>query len=120
MTDPTHSRGTDDPSTTSAEPEQPRRRSYGQVRRDRIDELAAGSVDDQPGVSLIRSAWRRLRRAGGALRAVAPVRVGGSGDRAAGALRGVMDVTQAGDADPAADRLQVKDEVGAVAAVGIP
>lgn len=62
MTDPTHSRGTDDPSTTSAEPEQPRRRSYGQVRRDRIDELAAGSVDDQPGVSLIRSAWRRLRR----------------------------------------------------------
>jgi hypothetical protein len=31
-----------------------------------------------------------------------------------------MDVTQAGDADPAADRLQVKDEVGAVAAVGIP
>lgn len=42
----------------------------------------------------------------------------GRGDRAAGALRGVMDVTQAGDADPAADRLQVKDEVGAV--VGIP
>ena len=40
------------------------------------------------------------------------------GRGAAGALRGVMDVTQAGDADPAADRLQVKDEVGAV--VGIP
>ena len=41
----------------------PRRPSYGQRRRDRIDALAAaGTVDDQPGVSLIRSAWLRLRR----------------------------------------------------------
>ncbi|GAA1929483.1 ABC transporter permease [Nocardioides hwasunensis] len=40
-----------------------RRPSYGQVRRDRIDALAtAGTVDDEPGVSLIRSAWKRLRR----------------------------------------------------------
>ena len=41
----------------------PHRPSYGQRRRDRIDALAlAGTVDDQPGVSLIRSAWERLRR----------------------------------------------------------
>ncbi|MFC7359658.1 ABC transporter permease [Nocardioides astragali] len=43
--------------------ESPRRPSYGQRRRARIDALAtAGTVDDQPGVSLIRSAWLRLRR----------------------------------------------------------
>ncbi|NPC44477.1 ABC transporter permease [Nocardioides sp. zg-1230] len=43
--------------------EAPRRPSYGQRRRDRIDALAtAGTADEQPGVSLIRSAWNRLRR----------------------------------------------------------
>lgn len=43
--------------------ETPRRPSYGQRRRDRIDALAlAGTVDEKPGVSLIRSAWERLRR----------------------------------------------------------
>jgi peptide/nickel transport system permease protein len=36
--------------------------SYTQRRKERIDTLAAGSVDDTPGVSLIVSAWRRLRR----------------------------------------------------------
>ena len=56
MTDPT-SDPTPDPTPT------PGRTTYGQRRRDRIDALAAaGAVDDQPGVSLIRSAWKRLRR----------------------------------------------------------
>ena len=33
------------------------------MRKDRIDALAlAGTVDEEPGVSLIRSAWKRLRR----------------------------------------------------------
>ena len=42
---------------------QPRRPSYGRQRKDRIDALAsAGTVDEEPGVSLIRSAWKRLRR----------------------------------------------------------
>ena len=36
--------------------------SYAERRKERIDTLAAGSVDDTPGVSLIVSAWRRLRR----------------------------------------------------------
>ena len=36
--------------------------SYADRRKARIDELAAASVDDTPGVSLIASAWRRLRR----------------------------------------------------------
>jgi peptide/nickel transport system permease protein len=36
--------------------------SYAERRKARIDELAAASVDDTPGVSLIASAWRRLRR----------------------------------------------------------
>jgi len=36
--------------------------SYGERRKARIDELAAASVDETPGVSLIASAWRRLRR----------------------------------------------------------
>lgn len=36
--------------------------SYAERRKARIDELAAHSVDDSPGVSLIASAWRRLRR----------------------------------------------------------
>lgn len=45
------------------DPTTPRRPSYGQRRRERIDALAtAGAVDEQPGVSLIRSAWQRLRR----------------------------------------------------------
>lgn len=38
------------------------RDTYADRRRRRIDELAARSVDEQPGVSLIASAWRRLRR----------------------------------------------------------
>lgn len=38
------------------------RRTYGERRRARIDELAAASVDDSRGVSLIASAWGRLRR----------------------------------------------------------
>ena len=36
--------------------------SYAERRKERIDELAAASVDETPGVSLIASAWRRLRR----------------------------------------------------------
>ena len=36
--------------------------SYAERRKERIDALAAASVDDSPGVSLIVSAWRRLRR----------------------------------------------------------
>ncbi len=36
--------------------------SYGDRRKQKIDELAASSVGEQPGVSLIASAWRRLRR----------------------------------------------------------
>ena len=36
--------------------------SYADRRKARIDALAAASVDDKPGVSLIVSAWRRLRR----------------------------------------------------------
>jgi peptide/nickel transport system permease protein len=43
-------------------PERRGRTSHAQRRKDRIDTLAAGSVDDEPGVSLISSAWRRLRR----------------------------------------------------------
>lgn len=41
---------------------QPRRQSYGERRKQRIDDLAATSVDDTPGVSMLTSAWRRLRR----------------------------------------------------------
>lgn len=37
-------------------------KSYGERRKERIDELAAASIDETPGVSLIASAWRRLRR----------------------------------------------------------
>lgn len=37
--------------------------AYGDRRKRRIDELAvAGAVDEKPGVSLIASAWGRLRR----------------------------------------------------------
>src|SRR3712207_5912923 len=75
MSDPTTD-PTTDPSTapstepapepqdgTSASSRAPRRTTYGGLRKQRIDDLAAaGAVDDQPGVSLIRSAWQRLRR----------------------------------------------------------
>ena len=47
-------------------------KSYGDARRQRIDDLAAsaagtevdeaGAIEESPGVSLIASAWRRLRR----------------------------------------------------------
>lgn len=36
--------------------------AYGDRRKQQIDDLAASSVDDESGVSLIASAWRRLRR----------------------------------------------------------
>ncbi len=40
-----------------------RRPSFGQRRKARIDSLAtAGTVDEERGVSLIRGAWKRLRR----------------------------------------------------------
>lgn len=48
--------------TTPPEGQRPTRPSYGERRKQRIDALAAGAVDDEPGVSLIRSAWNRLRR----------------------------------------------------------
>lgn len=52
---------TDQPGTDSlASPS--RRQSYGDRRKQRLDELAAASVDETPGVSLLVSAWRRLRR----------------------------------------------------------
>ena len=39
------------------------RKGYGERRRDRIDALAAaGTIEETPGVSLIASAWSRLRR----------------------------------------------------------
>ena len=39
------------------------RKGYGERRRDRIDALAAaGTVEEAPGVSLVASAWGRLRR----------------------------------------------------------
>jgi peptide/nickel transport system permease protein len=54
---------TSDTSSPRADDVAPRRLSYGQRRRDRIDALATtGSVDEEPGMSLIRSAWNRLRR----------------------------------------------------------
>lgn len=37
-------------------------KGYGDRRKDQIDTLAAGSVDDAPGVSLLANAWQRLRR----------------------------------------------------------
>ncbi|RIK15086.1 MAG: ABC transporter permease [Acidobacteria bacterium] len=37
-------------------------RTYGQTKKERIDSLAeAGALDDEKGVSLLRSAWLRLR-----------------------------------------------------------
>jgi peptide/nickel transport system permease protein len=51
---------------TSQTPETPQptreRTSYGDRRKQRLDALAAASADDEGGVSLILSAWRRLRR----------------------------------------------------------
>jgi len=47
---------------TEKPPEKSGRTSYGERRKQRIDELAAASVDETPGVSLLASAWRRLRR----------------------------------------------------------
>ena len=40
----------------------PERSSYADRRRQRIDALATASAEDEGGVSLILSAWRRLRR----------------------------------------------------------
>ena len=40
----------------------PERSSYAERRRQRIDALATASAEDEGGVSLILSAWRRLRR----------------------------------------------------------
>jgi peptide/nickel transport system permease protein len=37
-------------------------KSYGERRKERIDSLAVSAIDDTPGVSLLASAWRRLRR----------------------------------------------------------
>ena len=53
MTDPY---GSENPAPPS------RRQSYGERRKQRIDALAAASVDETPGVSLLASAWQRLRR----------------------------------------------------------
>lgn len=48
--------------TDDVAPEKPGRTSYGERRRQRVDALAAASIDDAPGVSLLASAWQRLRR----------------------------------------------------------
>ncbi|WP_242532349.1 ABC transporter permease [Nocardioides sp. S5] len=40
----------------------PERTSYADRRKQRVDALAAASADEEGGVSLILSAWRRLRR----------------------------------------------------------
>ncbi|TGN65647.1 ABC transporter permease [Nocardioides eburneiflavus] len=40
----------------------PQRTSYADRRKQRLDALAAASADEEGGVSLILSAWRRLRR----------------------------------------------------------
>ncbi|GAB3039669.1 ABC transporter permease [Nocardioides flavus (ex Wang et al. 2016)] len=48
--------------TSENPPPQPGRTSYADRRKQRLDALAATSVDDEGGVSLILSAWRRLRR----------------------------------------------------------
>jgi peptide/nickel transport system permease protein len=62
MSDPTTDPRDDQRTETTTE-EAPGRTTYGGLRKQRIDHLAtAGTVDDQPGVSLIRSAWQRLRR----------------------------------------------------------
>jgi len=52
----TDQHGTENPESPSG------RQSYGERRKQRIDELAASSVDETPGVSLLVSAWKRLRR----------------------------------------------------------
>ncbi|MFM6851255.1 MAG: ABC transporter permease [Terrabacter sp.] len=56
---PTHEPAGQD---SAAATDEPTRATYGSLRRARIDQLAAAAVDDQPGVSLIRGAWQRLRR----------------------------------------------------------
>ena len=43
-------------------PQPPERTSYADRRKQRVDALAAASADEEGGVSLILSAWRRLRR----------------------------------------------------------
>jgi peptide/nickel transport system permease protein len=43
-------------------PPTPERTSYADRRKQRLDALAAASADEEGGVSLILSAWRRLRR----------------------------------------------------------
>jgi peptide/nickel transport system permease protein len=48
--------------TDDGAPEKPARTSYGERRRQRVDALAAASIEDAPGVSLLASAWQRLRR----------------------------------------------------------
>lgn len=55
---------------TTGGDEQPQRRRLGDRKKQRIDALAAtagtvaeaGEIEDSPGVSLVASAWRRLRR----------------------------------------------------------
>lgn len=44
------------------QPPPPERTSYADRRKQRVDALAAASADEEGGVSLILSAWRRLRR----------------------------------------------------------
>ena len=63
MTDPTDRTQTDAGSDTDTDtPAEPGHRpSYGRLRRGRIDELAARAVGEEPGISLLRSAWQRLR-----------------------------------------------------------
>ncbi len=43
-------------------PPAPERSTYASRRKDRIDALSSASADEEGGVSLIVSAWRRLRR----------------------------------------------------------
>ena len=47
---------------TTETPQPPERTSYADRRKQRVDALAAASADEEGGVSLILSAWRRLRR----------------------------------------------------------
>jgi peptide/nickel transport system permease protein len=48
---------------TSETPQPPSgRTTYGDRRKERLDALAAATADEEGGVSLILSAWRRLRR----------------------------------------------------------
>ena len=47
---------------TTQSPQPPTRGSYADRRKDRLDALATASANEEGGVSLILSAWRRLRR----------------------------------------------------------